>query len=205
MASPDLTARLRYLNDSAHLLATTAPATSKYLMSQRNSLMFDNGIDRSDPHRRDACGACGTIVILGWDGKIETRRQGGSRGKSGKAVTNLPKPIVYMCESCGRKTQLNISTSPSSVLDPKPISLLHTKHTLNTTQASNHSSSGLSNSQIKSQPITTSSCIPSETSTKKKRTKTRNQGGLGAIIARQKATESRGLSGFDLLDFMKKA
>lgn len=183
MASPDLTARLRYLSDSAHLLAATAPATSKYLMSKCNSLMFDNDIELSESHRRKVCGACGTIMILGWDGKLEAGSQRrGARGKSisGKALTDRARAMVYKCESCGRKTRINISTSPSSV--PKYKSAIsHTNHTLSITEASNTSQSG-----------------------GKKRTKSRKQGGLEAILARRKATDSRS-SGFDLLDFMKKA
>ena len=186
MASLDLTARLRYLNDSAHLLATTAPATSKYLMLKCNSLMFDNSIEQPEAYKRKACGACGTIMILGWEGKLEVESGRAQRGKR-KTTTDGTRAMVYRCESCGSKTRLNVSTSPSSSQKHKSIS--HAKLTSSTLQTSNAS--------------TLSANTPPQA---KKRTKARKQGGLEAILARQKAAESRGLSGFglDLLDFMKK-
>jgi ribonuclease MRP protein subunit SNM1 len=206
MVSPDLTARLRYLNDSAHLLATNAPATSKYLVSQCNSLMFDNNIEQSESHKRNACGACGTIMILGWDSKleVESRRARRGKGSSRKIVTDPSRAMAYTCESCWRKTRFNISTSPASVPKSKTVSLSHTKHFSGITQASNTSLSGYC-TPTHSKPSNTSNITPSRTSNGKKRTRTRKQGGLEAILGRQKATDSRGSSGFDLLDFMKKA
>jgi ribonuclease MRP protein subunit SNM1 len=187
MASQELTARLRYLNDSAHLLATCAPATSKYLMAQCNSLMLDNDIELPESHKRKVCGACGTIMILGWDSKLEVeQRRGRVRGKSvsGKAGTDWARAMVYECDSCGRKTRVNISTTPKAVPKQKH-PLPQTKHTLSVNQASTNCSTS----------------TPSRISTGKKR---RKESGLEAILARQKATESRAPLGFDLLDFMKK-
>jgi RNase P subunit RPR2 len=192
MASLDLTARLRYLNDSAHLLATTAPATSKYLMSKCNSLMFDSNIEQSDSHKQKVCGACGTVMILGWEGKLQVESGRARRRKSTpkKATNNRVRAMVYKCESCGSKTRLDISPSPSSVPKDKSVSLSHANLRSSTLPTSNTSSLLLNTPPPQA----------------KKRTKARKQGGLEAILARQKATDSRGSSGFglDLLDFMKK-
>ncbi len=38
MPPPNITTSLDFLNDAAHLLVTTAPETSAYLMSRRNEL-----------------------------------------------------------------------------------------------------------------------------------------------------------------------
>lgn len=203
MVSPGLTARLRYLNDSAHLLAATAPATSKYLMSKCNSLMFDNDIEQPESHKEKACGACGTIMILGWGGKLEIDFQSARRRKSTplKSATDRARAMVYKCESCGRKTRITISPSP--LPRHKSISLSHTKHSSGTAGASNTSS--LSGNPTVQEAKSNNPSTPSASSSSKKRTKARKQGGLEAILARQKATDSRGPSGFDLLDFMKKA
>ncbi|KAG0645889.1 hypothetical protein D0Z07_8053 [Hyphodiscus hymeniophilus] len=207
MASPDLTARLRYLNDSAHLLAMTAPSTSKHLMSQCNALMFADGIDPPDSHKRKACGACGTIMVLGWDGKLEMQPKRGRRGKSGTSVTDRARAMVYECGSCGRKTRFYTSTAQSSVSKHSSAPGLHMKHLTSSTQVSDASQSELFKPKSRSNTIATSisTSTLSGDSSKRKRTKSRKQSGLEAVLARQKATDSRGSSGFDLLDFMKKA
>jgi ribonuclease MRP protein subunit SNM1 len=203
MASPDLSARLRYLNGSAHLLATTAPATSKYLMSKCNSLMFDNNVEQSESHKRKACGACGTIMILGWDGKLKLDSQRAQRGKSTpRRTTDRARAMVYKCESCGRETRLNMS---SSAPKHKALSLSNAQDSSSVTQASN--TSLLSGDPTPPQAKSNIPSTPSGSSSSKKRTKARKQGGLEAILARQRATDSRRSSGFglDLLDFMKKS
>jgi ribonuclease MRP protein subunit SNM1 len=200
MASSDLMARLRYLHDSAHLLATTAPATSKYLMSNCNSLMFENGIEQSESHKGKACGACGTIMILGWGGKLEVETQRARRGSSTpkRTMADRVRAMIYRCESCGRQTRINISAPSKN----KASSVTNTKHSSNIAQASN--TSLLPSSPTLQQPKSNVSSTAS--STNKKRTKARKQGGLEAVIARQRAADSSRSSGFglDLLDFMKK-
>ncbi len=196
MTSVDLTARLQYLNNSAHLLATTAPATSKYLMLQCKSLMFDNNIELSASQQGKACGACGTILIPGWEGELEMSRARRGKGSLRKAMVNRRGALVYNCGSCGRKTQLNLSRSPSSIPKHRSNTRSLTKHTSVTTTASKTTNPTLS--QASTAPIS----LSSGTSNNKKRT-ARKQSGLEAILARQKATDSRASSGFDLLDFMK--
>ena len=201
MSSSGLTARLRYLNDSAHLLTTTAPATSKFLMSKCNSLMFDNGIEQSESQKRKVCGACGTIMILGCNSKVDVEPQRARWGKRTprKATRDRARAMVYECESCGRKTRVSISPPTSKY---KALSVSNTKHSSSITQASNISllPPSLSLPQLKSNI----SSAPS--SAGKKRSKARKQGDLEAILAKQRATDSRSSSGFglDLLDFMKK-
>jgi ribonuclease MRP protein subunit SNM1 len=194
MASSDLTARLRYLKDAAHLLATTAPTTSRFLMSECNSLMFENGIEPSESNRREACGACGTIMILGWHGKLEVEYSRVLRAK-GKRATERAKAMGYRCDSCGRQTRIELP-APS----PRP-------------KASNSSrmklSSSIASNNTPLQPsASTQQTVPgiSASSTGKKRTKAKKSSGLEAVLARQRAAESNRPSGFglDLLDFMKK-
>ena len=200
MASPDLSARLHYLDDSAHLLAKTAPATSKYLMSKCNSLMFDNNIEQPESHKWKACGACGTIMILGWDGMVELQSQRSRRGKNAsvRKATHLARAMVYKCKSCGRKTRINIS---SSAPKQKSSSLSHAEHSSSITQTSNTSLL----SGISTPPQHTSNPSATTTSASKKRSKAKKQSGLEALLVRQRATDFRGSGfGLDLLDFMKK-
>ncbi|KAE9380341.1 hypothetical protein N431DRAFT_324423 [Stipitochalara longipes BDJ] len=123
MSSSELPARLRFLNDSAHLLATAAPSTSRHLRSRCNALMSENELALSDAQKQDACGACGTIVIQGWEGTMHTESQPSQRKKArlnGQAAKQT-KTLTYQCKTCGRTTRFLLGT-PSSATRRKPIS-----------------------------------------------------------------------------------
>jgi ribonuclease MRP protein subunit SNM1 len=193
MASPELSARLQYLNDSAHLLAAAAPETSRHLMSRHNSLLFDSNLDPSEAQKRKACGACGTIMILGWNGVLELKQPGRKNRRRHGGVSKTQRAVVYTCECCRRKTRhpfpaprqkYNPGTKSSK---PAPVSA--------TASASSRTP------QAKDVPTVSQS----SNSSSKKRAKNRKQGSLQAILAKQKASEGASGSGFglDLMDFMK--
>jgi ribonuclease MRP protein subunit SNM1 len=192
MAAPELSARLRYLNESAHLLATTAPETSRHLMSKHNSLMFDNNLDPTESQRRKACGACGTIMVSGWQGKVEVDSQGARRGKRRPSVQASKKPsVVYTCNSCSRKTRflLNSSSKPA-------------RHKAVPSQLISSSIGKVASTA----PITdVNPTTSTANSSSKKRAQSRKKSGLGAILAKQRTSQSAGTGfGLDLMDFMKK-
>ena len=198
MASPELSARLRYLNGSAHLLVANAPATSRYLMSSCNALMFQHSIEPSESQRRKICGACGTIMILGSEGSLRVESERHKRKRSGQN-TPLPgsksganKAMVYKCGSCGRVTRFPLpKTTPRSRLRSQPLGL---STGANITSASQ--------TEASSTPITPLSTNASS----KKRAKARKQSGLEAILAKKKASEANGSGfGLNLMDFMKKS
>lgn len=194
MDSPEQSARLRYLNDSAYLLAATAPETSRYLMSKCNAQILDNGMEQSDSQRRQACGACGTIMILGWrvsihvDGHITGRKTGKVQKESQKPKPKSQKDMVYSCTSCGRETRFTIPTPPS--VKRKKTSVYQ-----NTAKAAVPSPSLPENAAV----------TASANLSRKKRAKAK-KGGLGALLANKKASDAQ-QSGFglDLMDFLKKA
>ncbi|KAH8684402.1 hypothetical protein BGZ60DRAFT_523623 [Tricladium varicosporioides] len=185
MASKELSARLQYLNESSHLLAAIAPVTSKHLMACQNDLLFESNLDPSEDQRRAACRACGTIMILGWEGTVEVQGRQKRKGKSDVIQGSL----VYNCHCCGRKTRHPIITS-SSRSRPKSIS------------------SKPEISPKASQPTNTFGLKPSLTadtaSTNSKKRPKRKYGGLSAILAKQKASQVQPGFGLDILDFIKK-
>jgi RNase P subunit RPR2 len=186
MEPRELSARLRYLNESAQLIATTAPTTSRILMSRRNSLIFESGRDRSEAQKRDACGACGTITIPGWESTVQLPRQQIRKGKNKISQAAKTKVVVYTCEACGRKTCYSLDKPQMP------------KHTLGS------SKSNITESSSTPKAVST---IPSSTSSSRKRTKSRKQGSLEALLERQKPSDTRTSGGFglDLMDFMKKS
>jgi len=192
MESQELAARLRFLNDSAYLLSSMAPATSRYLMSTRNSIIFDRAMeDTSSQKNQTICGACGTIMGAGSEITVRVRSQ---RSKRKKTVTAKEghirsKDIVYTCECCSRETRIKIPLAQS-------------REHVKPTQASHIPATIQQSTPLPAKPESSLGPAPS---TSKKRAIARKRGGLDAILANKKATDAH-QSGFglDLLDFMKK-
>ncbi|KAF4585640.1 DUF866 domain protein [Ophiocordyceps camponoti-floridani] len=59
MASTDLTTRLNFLTDAAHLLHSSAPETSAHLMRHRSVLMSRSGFTQPPLQRQHVCSAEG--------------------------------------------------------------------------------------------------------------------------------------------------
>ncbi|TGO45381.1 hypothetical protein BCON_0398g00060 [Botryotinia convoluta] len=196
MADLELAARLRYLNESAHFLAKSAPTTSKYLVSQCKSLMFDHEIEQPDLSKRGSCSACGTIMILGSEGKLEVKSQSLKKKpirKRAKGASSVEKAMIYTCGSCNKMTKHR--------LDPAPVAFRSKKGAVQHGAVSK-------TDPLPAQTLTTANTIgtPSTNASSKKRAKNRKLGGLGALLAKQKAsqTSSSGF-GLDLMDLMKKS
>ncbi|KAM3069819.1 hypothetical protein ACMFMG_010526 [Clarireedia jacksonii] len=182
--------RLRYLNESAHYLATSAPTTSKYLMSQCNSLMFEAEIEQPEPQSRKSCLACGTIMKSGWEitAKVQS---GASRRKGRRQESKKPsireKTMVHTCGSCFKKTRHRLEPAPS--ISRAKIG------TVESVSVSNPAATTVLNSTIPSANANANS---------KKRAKARKLGGLSALLASKKASEARSSGfGLDLMDLMK--
>ncbi|KAK2628001.1 hypothetical protein QTJ16_002647 [Diplocarpon rosae] len=184
MDPKEISARLTFLGDSAHMLAATAPATARYMMSTHNAIMFETNIEPTESQMMRACGACGNIMILGWDATLELRMKG--KGKQGVEADKQIKTMVYNCGTCSRKTRISTGTSKPPARHGKTIS------------ESLSSPRSISN-RTASQPITTAT-------TSKRRNRQKNKGALAAILAKNEKSQASSSSGFglDLLDFMKK-
>ncbi|KAF7917224.1 uncharacterized protein EAE98_010329 [Botrytis deweyae] len=196
MADLELAARLRYLNESAHFLAKWAPTTSKYLVSQCNSLMFDHEIEQPDLSKRGSCSACGTIMILGSEGKLEVKSQSFKKKpirKRAKGASRVEKAMIYTCGSCTKVTRHRLDSAPVASRSKNG--------------AVQHGAVSKP-SHLPAQNLTTANTTstPSTNASSKKRAKNRKLGGLGALLAKQKAsqTSSSGF-GLDLMDLMKKS
>ncbi|CAD6449310.1 aa13fd62-4a9c-4ebc-a0c6-02c8420710f9 [Sclerotinia trifoliorum] len=196
MADLELAARLRYLNESAHFLATSAPTTSKYLMSQCNSLMFDHEIEQPESQKRQSCGVCGTIMISGWEGKLEVKSQSSNKKlhrKKPAVASSEEKAVIYTCYSCNKKARHHLGSAP--VVSRSKMSAI------NRGAVSKNGSL-----PAQSSTTTNTTAMPSTSASSKKRAKNRKLGGLGALLAKQKASEASSSGfGLDLMDLMRKA
>lgn len=197
-----LQARLRFLNDSAHLIAIGSPTTSAVVGSHYDKLLVENDLDLQaskkdqDSRRREVCGACGSLMIPGWSCHViqeNMKPKEAQRAKkmSRKSTSKLEKAKVYSCLRCHRKTVQPVVARESQVLLKKPI-VSKIQHAASAAPAS----------------ITeyASATPKSANASSKKRAKARRQGGLQAMLAKSK-TEPLGPSsggfGLDLMDLMK--
>ncbi|KAI0469201.1 hypothetical protein F4859DRAFT_137382 [Xylaria cf. heliscus] len=219
MTSDTLPATLSFLTDAAHLLISTSPNTSAHLMSQRNSLMFNNDLDQPDVQRQHVCGCCGHIMIAGLGDvlKMESRktvrkkqRPGGKRQKM--KMEEVPSGSgsgcrkTLTCRKCGRYTKINLPP-------PARISRRRSKHTPRPSMnagatdglvaATPRSAGG---SSVAAAAAAASSSEPAKISanaSSKKRAKNRKQG-LQALL-QQQSSNSKSQTGFglSLADFMQ--
>lgn len=205
MASPAISARLKYLNNSAHRFAITAPGTSAYLMSRCNSIMFDHALEQTEAQQRRICGACGNIMILGLTGTrqletLKSRKRRSNSLKVQKPTSQPAKVTVYTCELCSRQTRQHINSNYRGT----PKTIIHGSHFQEAIQNSPSTLSSSANTESPDNKSTTTSA----NATSKRRAKVRKQGGLQALLAKNRDIDGRGNSGgfgLDILDLMKKA
>ncbi|WYZ36650.1 hypothetical protein EsH8_II_000156 [Colletotrichum jinshuiense] len=121
-----LPAHLNFLNDAAHLLRTSAPETSAYLMNHHNGLMFVNDVEQNDVRRQHVCGACGHIMIPGQGTalKLETekalrRKRRGIKAKDSKAKDGAQQRSgmrkLFTCGNCDQTTKISFPPPPPVV------------------------------------------------------------------------------------------
>jgi RNase P subunit RPR2 len=187
MADPDLVARLTFLDKAATLLLASVPETSRTLMSDHSTISFDNDANASNGQTQGACGACGTLIVLGHQGtlrfdKLQSKKQ---KSKNTQQTSKQPNQIIYTCNTCGRFTQLTTSTRTKPPrqrhVTPKDVVIHAAQPTQPQTANSNQPNAGV-----------------------KKRSKSGKKGGLAAMLAKQKDSQASSSGfGLNLMDFMK--
>ncbi|OBT78975.1 hypothetical protein VF21_02401 [Pseudogymnoascus sp. 05NY08] len=198
-AAGALSAQLKYLTGAAHLMAFSAPGSSSHLMSRCNLLMFSNDINQSDTHGRHVCGACGNIMTPGWTSTVrnEVQRPPNSRQtrkRKASAITQAPeRSMVYTCDRCKRETRHIITTTALPRITPRRAeqSNLAPEEAPERLTSTPQSQAG-------------TPTMPSANASSRKRAKSRKQGGLQALLAKNKeaSQSSSGGFGLDLLDLM---
>jgi hypothetical protein len=190
--------RLKFLKESAHLLAFTSPATSAVLGSEHDRLLQSEELDLQaskkdwDAHRRQMCGACGNLMIPGWSCYVFHESLRPTQRKKNAGTKDLPKAeksIVYQCLRCHRKTVQTMPTRP-----PR-----HVKLSSEPSKTEAPSVVVVKESRRKDGHV-----AKSVNASSKQRAKARKQSGLQAMLAKSK-TQSSGGSGFglDLTDLMQ--
>ncbi|KZF21527.1 Rpr2-domain-containing protein [Xylona heveae TC161] len=84
MAAGQLTARLRYLQETAHALALTSPVVSARLLSQYQDVAFHNDLRLPDSLKRDYCHGCGNIMIPGLSCQLQVENAQAAKERSNR-------------------------------------------------------------------------------------------------------------------------
>ena len=193
MALSELPLHLTFLTDAAHLLSSTSPETSAFLMSSRQKLMVENDIELGDTQKQHACTCCGHIMIPGQGTFVEIKTVRASRRKSSvqkpktshhqtRQYTKVGPSKVFTCGNCGRYTKFAL---------PNPTPITRRKPTVSDAPVS------------LGRPAEAQK--PSANASSKKRAKNR-KAGLQALLDQSKSSGGQAGSGLglSLSDFMKK-
>ncbi|KAL2260771.1 hypothetical protein VTK26DRAFT_5125 [Humicola hyalothermophila] len=206
--SSGVTATLRFLTDAGHLLATTAPETSAYLMSQRNDLMFEHEIPLSNKDREHVCSCCGHIMLPGKGSNLqvspEKRPKLSKRalvrrleGKEAKMPAPRPRQSgptkAVICGHCSKRTEIALPA-------PAPISRRKVEMAKSGRASAPGGGSSLTQTIAAGEP-TSQQPKASANASSKRRAKSR-KAGLQALLS-QSGTPKPGL-GLSLADFMER-
>ncbi|KAI1637246.1 hypothetical protein F4809DRAFT_328064 [Biscogniauxia mediterranea] len=220
MATDTLPSSLSFLTDAAHLLATTAPETSAHLMSQRNSLMFENNLHLPDVQRQHVCGCCGHIMIIGQGDVLKLEAGRALRKKKNLAKGSVKRDVskdvprrggrkIITCGMCSRYTKIDLPPPATPVprgrhkkkQQQKQQQVSQPMVTIDTPLSSIHSHS---NSPASSAPeVPPTNAKTSANANSKKRAKSRKQG-LQALLQQSASSKPQLGFGLSMTDFMKK-
>ncbi|KAK1777015.1 hypothetical protein QBC45DRAFT_201294 [Copromyces sp. CBS 386.78] len=218
-SSTELSATLDFLTDAAHLLATTAPETSAFLMNQRGNLMFENELPQSDVQRQHVCSCCGHIMIPGQGStlKFEHQKAVRKRTKAGQKFTKTPvqtKRQIHLpeprkgpvkritCGHCKKQTEIKFPAPPP--ISRRSINL----RTQLQQQAPKTTATGLKPNAAPTlgslAGLSAQKPTPSSSANSKKRAKSR-KAGLQALLDQSNSSKaSRPGLGLSLADFRQK-
>lgn len=182
--------RATYLQEAAHLLAPSSPAAAAFLGRARHELIASADADKPsreyDALCREACSACGNILIPGWSCRVSTRFQSqpdlAGRTQGVKSLKNHTSCVVYECLRCHRETIQALQSKPrrqmrklAMAVESKPAELSKPAQETNDKISKTNNASS------------------------KQRQKAR-KGGLQALLEKNKA-QSSNAGGLDLMDF----
>ncbi|KAF1974950.1 hypothetical protein BU23DRAFT_552787 [Bimuria novae-zelandiae CBS 107.79] len=193
MAADAADARLKFLREAVHQLATSAPTISSNLSAIYIKSVVDteDNLQQAkkewDTLQREVCGACGNIMLPGWSSSVFHRaRPKTTRKQPPKIATPSNSQTVSVCLRCDRKSVQSLPPRKPRHINP------NSKY--KKTEDAKATTPLVGESQDK--------VIKSANATSKQRKKSR-KGGLQALLEKNKSQSSGGGLGLDLMDFMQ--
>ncbi|EKG19462.1 RNAse P Rpr2/Rpp21 subunit [Macrophomina phaseolina MS6] len=207
----EISARLKYLDEAAHLLALASPETSSFLESQYSYLLAENDLAGPPSRKKDVCNACGTILVPGISCTVKQEAVAPAKPtrKGGKVetpkVSKSSKMKIYSCSRCSSKTRLPIASNKARMNTPKSMKVSVAATSMAAGAGSARPTGSKSVPASNAAPPADAPATPApaaSNASSKKRAKAR-KGGLQALLANSKkdTSSSKGF-GLDLMDLM---
>ena len=203
----DLEARERFLDEAASALMPSCPALSAFIGAQalRYAAVQDTDISEN---RQTRCNACGISLILGWSCKKvrrslnkKRRTRVGQSSLKHKTALVVQSDLAYRCLTCSSETAIVSRTKAAKGVDENRSESSTTRQL---DPISGTPTKGLQS--IPSEVIVAESAgrttVADDSQVHKKRSRTKKQGGLQAMLAKSKSS-APAKTGFDFMYFMK--
>jgi RNAse P Rpr2/Rpp21/SNM1 subunit domain len=124
MTSATVSTRLRFLNESSHLLSRSSPTISSFLQHQVDHVLHQNNLVPSELRRAETCGACGTFSEYSAPNreivKDRSTKKNRAKGKAVQCSLSPKKTLVLSCKKCNAKTRLAVPGNKPARLNAKP-------------------------------------------------------------------------------------
>ncbi|KAF2401159.1 hypothetical protein EJ06DRAFT_379790 [Trichodelitschia bisporula] len=199
MASQVVSARLKYLSDSACLLAAASPTTAAHLQVCYNRVLEDNDMPLLDARKRSVCSACG-FPFHRRRSKVRARpaRKSKEARSTSQSRSDSEAKTTYECSVCSSRTYVLYSPAARQLMADKPQQPVSVNQCASQ-QVTSIPGSDSSVQSKQSDPIATSASTSS-----KKRARSRKQTSLQAMLTKSRSeANSQAGFGMDLLDLMK--
>ncbi|KAK1761446.1 hypothetical protein QBC47DRAFT_397413 [Echria macrotheca] len=190
MASDELPATLKFLTDAGHLLATSSPETSAFILRHRDELILERELTQPETQKQHVCTCCGHIMILGRGSSMSLKKEKKVKTKDRKIAKPRCGPTkTISCGHCGKVTEVQLPP-------PAPISRRQTKMNASATSAAKTAPTAAAPKETPQKPNANASS--------KKRAKSR-KAGLQALLDQSKGAKQSGRGlGLSLTDFMQR-
>ena len=173
--------RLKYLQDTGHMLFLSTPAISRQLLCERNELGVRAMPTR--PRSNDICTACGSILLAQWtmSSCLATTKVKIARKNLGKKPGARRKVRSQRCSFCYRVTKTAVALNKPCGKEEEP------------------SSTGI---ESRPEEADISQLAHAKSSSKKRAKVRKDREGLQAMLSR--TTQSKPAANLNLMDLMKK-
>ena len=112
-----ISAIVKYLNESAHLLSQSAPSTASVLNHQVERILQEQSVTAQEIRQSKICSACGHVLLSGssYSQSIHQRRANHNRNR------RSPKTMVLVCHRCNTELRRAIEATNPLQKRQKPV------------------------------------------------------------------------------------
>lgn len=184
------TARLKFLDEAADLLAFTSPTAAAQLRSTQLESFQGDVAKASKIRKHQICGGCGELLAPGWNCSVKSKKR---TRQDRLTQAKDTKPMTLQCARCNSITK----TEKARRLRIRPVQ----QQAVVQPPAKSENPSGVRKEDRPAQSSSTPSASTNEGSIKKRNRNKKTS--LQSLLADRKAAEPKQTLGLGLMDFMK--